>query len=65
MKILLLAALCLAGCKSRAADRPPDRHEQPEKVPPTPILATSTQLITAVPADWTDIVINRSAPWDA
>jgi L,D-peptidoglycan transpeptidase YkuD (ErfK/YbiS/YcfS/YnhG family) len=55
MKILLLAALCLAGCKSRASDRPPERdqHEEPVKVPPTPILATSTQMITAVPADWT------------
>lgn len=55
MKILLLAALCLASCKSRASERPLERelHEPATRTPPTPILATSTQLITAVPADWT------------
>jgi len=55
MKILLLAALCLASCKSRASERPLERelHEPATRTPATPILATSTQLITAVPADWT------------
>ena len=57
MKILLLAALLSRRLQEPqdGSSRPPSApHEQPTpKVPPTPIPATTTQLITAVPADWT------------
>jgi hypothetical protein len=56
MKVLLLAALLLAGCKSKSEPAPvlapPVQVAPVTKAPPTPIAATTTQLITAVPADW-------------